>query len=105
MIARRIALALLLVLVLTGWTACQRRGDAPVADVDPECRKVCTPSLEDTGVRWEGDPEDPAMWDRLGKDVVNALAQRLLQCEKRRRACEGFIDDLHERGTIRKGEP
>ena len=101
---RSLLAAALLMLVLTGAT-CQRRSAPPVASPDAQCWQPCTPSLTDTGVRWHGDPEDPAMWDGLGEErgVVPTLTQLLLQCERRRQACAGFIQDIEKRDVIRAG--
>lgn len=102
---RALLLAGLLVLILCGAT-CQRRPTAPVADVDPECRHSWVKSVDplDTGVRWEGDPEDPAAWDALGRDVVKKLTEKLAGSERSRLACVGYIDDLHGRGITRPKE-
>jgi hypothetical protein len=103
---RALALSLLLVLALCGAT-CQRRGEAPPADAPAICYQPCTPSLSDTGVRWEGDPEDPAAWDALAAPqdgVVGILAGKLLTCEAKRQACAGFITDLHTRGVLLRAE-
>lgn len=101
----RVFVAMLAALVLTGFGSCQRRGDAPVGDADAQCYAKCTPSLTDTGERWEADPEDPAAWDLLGDDVVRALSGRLLQCERRRQACTDFLNTLKQRGVYRAEKP
>ena len=62
----RALLAVVLVLALAGFGSCQRRGQAPVGDADPQCYLPCTPSLTDTGVRWQADAESAAAWDALG---------------------------------------
>lgn len=101
---RALCLPLLLVLVLTGAT-CQRRGEAPPADAPAMCYQPCTPSLTDTGVRWEGDPDDPATWDRLADPqdgTVGILRGKLLTCEAKRQACAGFITDLKARGVLHR---
>lgn len=99
------ALAIFLALALTGCGTFARRNEAPVADADPQCFQACTPSLEDTGLRWEVDPEDPNAWDVLGKDVLKSLSGALLTCERRRQACADFIDSLRKRGVIRGAKP
>lgn len=99
----RIVAALFMALVLTG-ASCQRRGEAPVADADPMCYLPCVPSLTDTGVRWEVDPEDPGAFDVLGGEVVPALSGRLFQCERRRQACTDFLNLLKKRGVYRAEE-
>lgn len=91
----------LLALVLCGWGSCQPHGEAPIADADAACYQPCTPSLTDTGVRWDVDPEKAEAWDELGNGVVPDLAGKLLQCERRRQACAGFITDLKDRKVIR----
>jgi hypothetical protein len=100
----RLLVALVLLLALT---ACGRgvRETAPVADAPAQCYAACTPTLTDTGVRWQASAEDPAAWDALGEQVVGELADRLLQCERRRQACAGFLDDLKRRGIYRGAEP
>lgn len=99
-------MAMMLVLVLCAFGSCQRRGGAPIADAGAMCYQPCTPSLTETGVVWEGDPEDPAMWDRLGEDggVIPQLSGKLLTCEARRQECAGFINSLKKRGVIRAKE-
>lgn len=104
---RRLLLAPVLVVTLCGAT-CQHRGERPppAADAPAMCFQPCTTkdgSLEDTGVRWEGDPKDPAAWDALADPqdgTVGQLRGKLLTCEARRQACAGFINDLHTRGVL-----
>lgn len=91
-------------LALAGCRSTADRELAPVADADRECYARCTPSLTDTGVRWDVDPEDPAAWDVLGDEVVRELSGTLLACERRRQACAHFIDALKQRGVIRAKE-
>ena len=99
--AARAPFAALLVFVLAGFGSCQPRPTAPVADANAECYRPCTPSLTDTGVRWQGDAEDPAAWDDLATDTLKTLRTKLLTCESRRQECAGFIQDLKDRGVIR----
>lgn len=94
------ALAMLLVLVLSG-ASCQRRPVAPVGDADAMCYRACTPSLLDTGVRWDVDAEAPDAFDQLGEVVVPELSGRLLACEARRQACADFLQALKRRGVYR----
>ena len=96
----RVIVTILLVLLLAG---CGRfaKPTAPVADAGAMCYQACTPTLTDTGVRWEVDPETPDAWDELGDTVTSALSRLLLTCEARRQACAGFINDLKKRGVIR----
>lgn len=98
----RVIVTILLVLLLAG---CGRfaKPAAPVADAPAICYQPCTPSLTDTGVRWDADAESPEAWDALGEEggVIPALSDRLLQCERARQACAGFINDLKKRGVIR----
>lgn len=91
---------ILLALLLAG---CGRftKPTAPVADAGGICYQPCTPSLTDTGVRWEGDPESPEAWDNLGDTVTSTLSRSLLTCEARRQECAGFINSLKKRGVIR----
>lgn len=101
----RFALAIVMVLVLAGFGSCQRRGEAPVGDAPAICYLRCTPSLTDTGVRWEAEPESADAWDDLGDVVVPALAGKLLTCEARRQACTDFLQSLRARGVYRGSEP
>lgn len=96
---------LLLVLVLATCSCAHNRG-APVADAGASCYVQCTPSLTETGVRWEGDPEDPAMWDGLGEEngVIPQLVQKLYACERSRQECAGFINDLKRQKVIQAKE-
>lgn len=100
----RIFAALALVLVLTGFGSCQRRGEAPVGDADLQCYLPCTPTLTDTGVRWQVDPESPSAFDVLGEEVVPELSGQVLRCERRRQACVDFLTKLKERGVYRAGD-
>lgn len=104
---RALSFPLLLVLLLCGAT-CQRRGEVPTAaDAPAICYQPCTPSLTDTGVRWEGDAADPAAWDALAdpqNGVVGLLRGKLLTCEAKRQACAGFITDLKTRGVLLRAE-
>lgn len=93
--------ALALVLLLAGFGSCQRKQAVPVGDAELQCYLPCTPSLTDTGIRWEAEPEDAAAWDVLGETVVPKLSGTLLQCERRRRACADFLNALKKRGVIR----
>ena len=103
---RRLLLAPVLVLTLTGATCMRRADPPPAADPPGMCFQPCTTkdgSLEDTGVRWEGEASDPAVWDTLADPqdgVVGLLRGKLLTCEAKRQACAGFIDDLHTRGVL-----
>ena len=95
--------AIVMVLALTG-ASCQHRSEAPVGDANPICFIPCTPSLTDTGVRWEADPEDPKAWDELGDVTLPTLARQSLTCEARRQACADFIQSLKRRGVYRGAE-
>jgi len=95
----------MLVLVLAGFGSCQRQGETPVGDADAQCYVPCTPSLSDTGVRWEGDPEAAETWDSLGEHTTQQLGGRLLRCERSRQACTDFIHVLKRRGVIRVETP
>lgn len=104
---RRLLLAPLLVLTLTGAT-CMRRGEqAPVGDAAAICYTpddpVASVDPPDTGVRWTcADPEhDPQCWDALGEKAVPALASKALSEARGRQACVRFIDTLKERGRLR----
>ena len=99
---RALAIACLLVLVLTGAT-CRVKDSAPVGDADARCYRPVIPSVDpvDTGVRWECDAEDPACWDELKGDVIDPLQQKVVEGELARQACAGFLEDLKRRGVYR----
>ena len=81
--------------------SCGHTPSIPVGDAPAQCYTACTPSLTDTGLRWDADPEDPQAWDALGETVVPAAAWRLLACERSRRACTDFLESLKKRGVYR----
>lgn len=99
----RTLFAIVTVLALTG-ASCQHRNEAPVGDANAICYIPCTPSLTDTGVRWEADPENPEAWDELGEGVVPKLSEMALTCEQRRQACADFLQSLKRRGVYRGTE-
>lgn len=98
---RAAVFALLLAMACGGWSCTRVKPTAPPAAPPAMCFVPCTPSLIDTGVRWEANPTDAAAFDVLGEDVTPTLASKLLSCEAKRQACAGFILDLDKRGVIR----
>lgn len=95
-----------LLLVLLASTGCAHNQGAPAADAGAICYTTCTPSLTDTGVRWEGDPEDPQMWDGLGEQegVIPQLVRKLFACERSRQECAGFLNDLKRQKVLKAKE-
>lgn len=105
MTMRRLLLALVLVLTLTGAT-CMRRGDqAPVGDAAAICYlpddPVADVAKDDTGVRWACDPDTAQCWDELGERVVPQLSSKALSEARGRRACVEFLETLKKRGRLR----
>lgn len=102
---RRLLLAPVLVLTLTGAT-CVRRGEAPpVGDAAAICYApddpVASVDPPDTGVRWTCDAERAECWDELGEMVAPALASKALSEARGRRACVEFLETLKKRGRLR----
>jgi len=97
----RMLITLLSLLMLTGFTTCQRRSDAPIADADAQCYRQYMASAEDTGVRWDADPADPGAWDALAGTAFPELVRRALGTEASRQSCVDFIRSLQKRGVIR----
>lgn len=99
----RLTFTLLALLLLAG---CRSLPSNPTADAPAQCYVNCTPTLTDTGVRWTADPESPEAWDALGKQdgVIPTLSRLLLQCERARQACAGFLNDLKKKRVLRAKE-
>jgi hypothetical protein len=95
---------LLVALALTLLTGCLGPARPEVKPVQSQCADLCyVPCVEadgDTGVRWEGDAEDPAAWDGLADDTTAVLSGKLRQCEVARRACTRCLDRLEAQGVI-----
>ena len=89
--------------LVAGWS-CSSVPTKPGA-VDPECSLDgfvhCTTDDGDTGVRWEGDPNQPATIDALGEVVIPALSDRLRACEIRRKALDQCLKRLEDQGVIK----
>lgn len=72
--------------------------------VAAQCNAICyTPCVDekgDTGIQWLGDYTDPKAWDALSEDVLEPLATKLRECEKRRKACNQCLDRLEEQKVI-----
>lgn len=84
---------------LAGCVSGPRAGAIP-ALCDARCFASCVGEHGDTGVRWEAAADDPAAFDALGASVIPALAEKLRDCELRRRACDQCLRRLHQRGVI-----
>lgn len=94
------------VLAMVLLSACGPRGvrtDAPPpadAHCDAMCFVPCVAENGDTGVRWDGTPTDPAMFDALATEVTLPLADKLRTCELRRRACVQCLQRLQREDVI-----
>jgi hypothetical protein len=101
----RLVLVTLVVLVTAGFGSCGGGVRKDRAAVDAHCDSICfVPCVGDggdTGVRWEGDPQDPHAFDALGGEVVPVLGEKLRTCEVRRRACAQCLEHLQHEGVIR----
>jgi hypothetical protein len=88
--------------LIAGWS-CSSVPAKPGA-VDPECSLdgfvQCTTDDGDTGVRWEGDPNQPGTIDVLGEVVIPELSDRLRVCETRRKALAQCLKRLESQGVI-----
>lgn len=67
---------------------------------DALCYAPCVTPEGDTGIRWDGSPVSPEAWDALADQVAIPLADRLRQCETRRKACAQCLDRLKAAGVI-----
>lgn len=97
-------IGVLLALIIAVLSAC---GPARVVDpkpVDAHCDKVCyMPCVEaeqDTGTRWEGDPNSSKTLDNLDDVVIPELSAKLRTCETRRQACQKCLDNLETNSII-----
>lgn len=72
-----------------------------LAQCDAKCYTPCVAADGDTGIRWDGSPTDPAMFDRLADQVTLPLADRLRACDVNRQACTQCLDRLKSAGVIR----
>lgn len=72
--------------------------------IPSQCNAICyTPCVGedgDTGIKWVGSYTDPAMWDKLNKDVLFPLVQKLRVCDTRRDACVQCLNRLEEQKVI-----
>lgn len=99
--ARLLLLALALPCI-AGWSC----SSVPVKSgpVDPDCLPIgfekCTTDDGDTGVRWEGDPNQADTIDALGEAVIPALADKLRACEIRRKALQQCLQRLEAQQVI-----
>lgn len=101
----RLLLVVLMILVTAGFGSCGGGVRKDRATVDAHCDSICfMPCVGedgDTGVRWEGDPQDARTFDALGGEVVPALGEKLRTCEVRRKACATCLQRLEREGVIR----
>lgn len=88
-----------LLVVLAGCASGPPAGAIP-ALCDARCFAPCVGERGDTGVRWASAADDPAAFDALGESVIPALAEKLRDCELRRRACDQCLRRLRQRGVI-----
>jgi hypothetical protein len=87
---------------IAGWSC--STAPAKPGPVDPECDLAgfvaCTTEEGDTGVRWEGDPNQAGTIDALGEAVIPALSEKLRTCETRRKALAQCIQRLEDQKVI-----
>lgn len=93
------AVAVALLGALAGCAAGPRAGAIP-ALCGARCFAPCVGERGDTGVRWASAADDPAAFDALGESVIPVLAEKLRDCELRRRACDQCLRRLRQRGVI-----
>ncbi|MGH8081883.1 MAG: hypothetical protein ACREP7_15015 [Lysobacter sp.] len=93
------ALAIVACLVLAACTTGQHRGPI-AAQCNPVCFDRCVDEQQDTGIRWDADPQDASAFDALAGEVVPALTGKLRTCDVRREACAQCIERLERRGLI-----
>lgn len=74
--------------------------EAVVAHCDQICYMPCTDERGDTGLRWEGDPDDARTLDKLDDEVIPLLKEKLDVCETRRQACTKCLDNLESQKVI-----
>ena len=74
--------------------------DPALAQCNSVCFVPCVKPDGDTGIRWDGTPTDPAMFDRLADEVALPLGEKLRVCETRRKACEQCLKRLEDNGVI-----
>lgn len=96
----RLAVLSAVLLLLTGWGSCSTKPEAVPALCDAQCFRPCVGEGEDTGVRVLGDPAAASTWDEIGGDVNQQLANRLRQCDVRRKACEQCLQRLDKQDVI-----
>ena len=93
----------LILLLLTLLTACgsvPAKAPPPVFTCPDACETPCVGADGDTGLRWEGNPEDAAAWDELGGSVLDQLIQKLRTCEVNRKTCAKCIQNAKDQGII-----
>ncbi len=92
---------LIAVLLLSGCNLKQYIKREPIPS---QCNAICyTPCVGedgDIGIQWLGDYTDPSMFDKLNKDVLFPLAQKLRVCDTRRDACVKCLNRLEEQKVI-----
>lgn len=96
----RLAALSVALLLLTGWGSCSVKSESVPALCDAQCFRPCVGEGEDTGVRVIGDPAAASTWDEIGGDVNQQLANRLRQCDVRRKACEQCLQRLDKQDVI-----
>ena len=64
---------------------------------DAACLESCLPKV---WPKWQGDPEQPATWDRIGDDVIQPLREIVETCNARRNACVACIKRIEGAGLI-----
>ena len=101
----KLILAVALCATLTGCPRWIVKADPVPAQCDAMCYvddKTDEESACASKTVWEGDPKDPAEFDRLIYGVVPALRKETWTCGVRLKACQQCIDRLVKAGVIVK---
>ena len=97
-----IMLCVVVLILLSGCgsiTKLVKRDPIP-AQCNAICYLPCVDEDGDTGIRWVGNYTDPKLWDALSEEVTLPLAEKLRQCETRRKACEQCLNRLEQEKVI-----
>lgn len=97
---------------LKGGTRPPEGDPVPLAQCEQACYDPCVtdtgrkdakgrPIYDVEGIRWEGDPNDPASTDALATLVLRPLVERLIGCETHRKACHQCLLRLDNAGAVK----
>lgn len=103
--AVRVAFVVLALIVLSLLSGCGKREVyVPSPPVEAKCAAICyepcVGDKGDTGIRWDGTPTSPAAFDDMDDRVIPGLAEKLRQCDTRRKACVKCMDALEAEKVI-----